>query len=66
MLSHVSFFSKNIYNNSVCCVCSYLLKPKKMRWFLFLSLAVLSAGADDKETTNDLANETPSGNNINI
>jgi hypothetical protein len=47
-----------------------LLKPKKMRlkfhWILLLSLAVLSAGADDKETTNDLANETPTGNNINI
>ncbi|XP_046639801.1 procollagen-lysine,2-oxoglutarate 5-dioxygenase 1-like isoform X1 [Daphnia pulicaria] len=31
----------------------------KFHWILLLSLAVLSAGADDKETTNDLANETP-------
>jgi hypothetical protein len=50
-------------------LCSWL-KPKKMRlkfhWILFLSLAVLSAGAYDKETANDLANETPSGNNINF
>ena len=49
-----------------------LLKPKKMRltfhWVFILSLkfAVLSVGADDKETTNDLANEIHSGNDINI
>ena len=37
-------------------------------WVFILSLkfAVLSVGADDKETTNDLANEIHSGNDINI
>nr|CAH0113763.1 unnamed protein product [Daphnia galeata] len=55
-----NFFS---LNREVTAFSSSLLKPKKMRltfhWVFILSLkfAVLSVGADDKETTNDLANE---------
>lgn len=36
----------------------------KFQWVLLVSLAVLSAGADDKDAADVLTNEAPSGKNI--